>query len=193
MEQLELPSVVGITGTNGAGKDVLAQLLVDKSGYQHVSLSDVLRSELTKLGQPHTRQNLSALSKSIRTNEGDSAMVNRLFSQPETAQKICITSIRTPGEAQAIKQRGGCIIWVDADPQLRYQRVTGGQRARVTDTVSYDEFIRQEQAEMTPTEAGGGLNMAAVHKVADLEVTNDFANLVEFENHLQQIIKLGNK
>lgn len=184
MDKIKLPDLVGITGANGAGKDVLAQLLVELASYGHVSLSNVLRTELTKRGQEHSRANLSALSHEIRSLSGDGAMVEHLFAESELADKLCITSVRTPGEAAAIKARGGVIIWVDADIELRYQRIHSGKRGRVSDQVSYQEFLDQEQNEMTPSEAGGGLNMAAVRDMADYTIYNNFPSLEEFKDDL---------
>lgn len=180
---MKLPRAVGISGTNGAGKDVLAGLL-EKRGYTCVSLSDILRAELTKIGLEHTRENLSAQSKKIRDDEGDGAMVKRLFDEYPDDAKLCITSIRTPGEANAIQQADGMVIWVDADPKLRYERVVAGGRGRVTDTISYDEFLRQQEAEMTPTVEGNGLNMSGVRQIANVRVENNFQTITEYEADL---------
>ena len=45
---MKLPHIVGVAGTNGSGKDTLGELLQAKSGYKAISLSDILREELTK-------------------------------------------------------------------------------------------------------------------------------------------------
>ena len=38
---------IGVTGTLGSGKDTLAAYLVSK-GFEHISLSDLIREELKK-------------------------------------------------------------------------------------------------------------------------------------------------
>lgn len=53
-----MPEIIGISGTNGAGKDTLAALSHEKEGAEHVSLSDILRRELIACGitperEPH--------------------------------------------------------------------------------------------------------------------------------------------
>jgi dephospho-CoA kinase len=184
---MKLPRIVGVAGTNGSGKDTLGDLLSIECQYNVVSLSDLLREELTRQNKPHTRKNLSGLSAQIRQVEGDGAMTNRVIQTYDTSEKgLCITSIRTPGEAQAVKDSGGVMIWVDADPSIRYQRVVSGVRGRLTDTVSFEEFIRQEEAELTPTVAGGGLNMASVKKISDRYLENNFATLEEYKQFLRE-------
>lgn len=190
---MKLPQIVGIAGTNGSGKDTLGALLHDKKGYDNVSLSDILRAELDKLGKEHTRENLSGMSKQIRDAEGDSAMADRAltyWSETGTGAGLCITSIRTPGEAKAIQDAGGMIIWVDADDKRRYERVVSGARARVTDTISFDEFMEQHHREMTPTEKGGGLNAGAVREIADVFIENNYDTLEEYEAFLREYFEL---
>ncbi len=178
---MKLPRIVGIAGTNGSGKDTLGELLHERSGYKNCSLSDILRAELDTQGKEHSREKLSSLSQKIRAEEGDGAMAIRAIAswrQASDTPGIVITSIRTPGEAVAIQQAGGLVFWVDADPEVRYARITAARRGRSdTDEVSFEEFMEQQRREMTPTEKGGGLNMQAVRDIADDEIINDFASL----------------
>ena len=184
-----LPPIIGVSGTNGAGKDYLATLLHERVGYQSVSLSDILREELTAQGKPHTRENLSALSKQIRDVMGGGGMVRKVFAK-YGQDKLCITSIRTPGEAREIQQAGGIIVWVDADPQIRYARIMDGARGRVTDTLSFEEFQEQQRAEMTTSQQGGGLHMAAVRDIADISIDNNFSSLDEYAAHAIKLFGL---
>lgn len=60
---MRLPEIIGISGTNGAGKDTLAALRHEKEGAEHVSLSDILRRELIARGITPERENLMNLSR----------------------------------------------------------------------------------------------------------------------------------
>lgn len=186
---MQLPGIVGVAGTNGSGKDTLGELLQKKFGYHMVSLSDVLRTELTRQGKPHTRENLSGLSQQIRTAEGDGAMAARTLAE-HGGEKLSITSIRAPGEVAEIQKAGGVVVWIDADPRIRYERIAAAARGRVDDTVSFEEFLRQERAEMNPTEQGGGLNMQGVKDAADTTVMNEFATVEEYRAHLVKVFEL---
>ena len=82
------------------------------------------------------------------------------------------------------------MIWVDADDKRRYERVVSGVRARVTDTISFDEFMEQHHREMTPTEKGGGLNAGAVREIADVFIENNYDTLEEYEAFLREYFEL---
>lgn len=182
---MKLPRIVGIAGTNGSGKDTLGALLTDRHNYKTVSLSDILRTELTRQGKPHTRENLSGLSRQIRDAEGDGAMPRRVIEEHDDDTKLCITSIRMPGEAREIQQAGGVVVWIDADERIRYDRIQASARGRSeTDNLSFAKFQQQQAVEMTPTAQGNGLNMAAVRDRADVRLENDFASLEEYEAYL---------
>lgn len=187
---MKLPAIVGVSGTNGAGKDVLGDLLRDEKNYTVVSLSDILRQELTREGLEHTRENLSARSRQIRQSEGDGAMSRRTLEQHRDKDGLVITSIRTPGEAEEIQKAGGIVVWVDADQRVRYDRLAAARRGRVTDEISFEEFQDQEAGEMKPTIKGGGLNMAGVKARADQTIINEFESLTAYQDHLRQLFNL---
>ncbi len=189
---MRLPNIVGIAGTNGSGKDTLGVLLERERDYVNISLSDVLRAELDELGLPHTRENLSARSAQHRATGGDGAMMDLALDRFQVEDRgICITSVRTPGEAEALQSAGGTMVWVDADQRIRYDRVVNGARGRgATDEISFQEFQAQDAAEMTPSEQGNGLNAAAVRDRADVFVTNEFASLEAYEQYLREFFQL---
>lgn len=185
---MKLPNIIGITGTNGSGKDTLGELLHTRCGYDNVSVSDILRAELDKQGKEHTRENLSDMSRQFREVGGDGAMAERAIDAWRTktdSPGLVITSIRTPGEVVEIQQAGGKVFWIDANPKIRYERITAANRGRgATDNVSFEDFMEQQEREMTPTKLGGGLNMSAARDAADETIINDFATLEDYEAYL---------
>ena len=50
--------IIGLTGSYCSGKDTVADYLVNKKGFSHISLSDIIRQELQKAGIEPTRENL---------------------------------------------------------------------------------------------------------------------------------------
>lgn len=188
---MKLPRIIGVAGTNGSGKDTLGDILHEERGYVVVSLSDILRAELTRDGLEHTRENLSGRSRQIREEEGDGAMSRRAIEmQNNTSNGLVITSIRTPGEVDAIHAAGGIVVWIDADQRLRYDRIVAAGRGRVTDEIGFEEFLRQERDEMSPTPQGGGLNMNGVKSRADVTIINEFSSLAAYREHLQKVFEL---
>lgn len=181
--KMKLPKLVGVTGTNGAGKDTVAKFL-ENHNFKHISLSDILRDIADEKNLKHTRENLRQISQEIRQSEGDGAIM-KLALVDCTGRRLCITSIRTPGEAEELKRAGGVVVWVNADPEVRHQRIMSGVRGRdETDEVTFEEFLRQEKVEMTPTNEGGGLNIGAVKGMADIKIENNFDTIEEFMTYL---------
>lgn len=60
-----LPEIIGLAGTNGAGKDTLGDLRLSRHNARKVSLSDILRAEADKRGLPHERIHLSRISTEL--------------------------------------------------------------------------------------------------------------------------------
>lgn len=176
--------IIGISGTNGAGKDTLADWLADQ-GWLFVSGSDILREELKKRGLSIERENLRNLSAEWRREFGLGVLIDRAVSEYERlSQKndfkgLVISSIRNPGEADRVHELGGQIIWIDADPKIRYARIV--ERMRGTeDKKTFEQFLTEEQAEMRPSGDEATLDMASVKEKADLFIQNDTKTLAEF-------------
>jgi dephospho-CoA kinase len=97
--------------------------------------------------------------------------------------------LRHPGEADKVHELGGKVIWVDADPKVRYQRVTSNDRGRVEDKKTYEEFLADQAREMTPTGDEATLNVLGVKERADIFFENNYSNIEQFHNTI--VKKLG--
>lgn len=190
---MKLPEIVGVSGTNGAGKDVLCELLVERYGYHFHSVSDLLRDELRRQGKELNRENMGALSKQWRNETGDDGVMFTKAIEKFHAEKnekgykgAALVSVRHPGEVASIHASGGVTIWVDADRRVRYERIASGTRGRAEDMVSFEQFAADEDREMNPPAdaPAGTLNMAAVRDIADIHIDNNFASLEEYKEYL---------
>lgn len=193
--------IIGLSGTNGAGKDAVGIILAEKYNYLFISVTDVLRDELVRRGLPPERQHMRALSAEWRREHGLSVLVDRAIEQYRTVQDryqgVVLASLRNPHEGDAIHALGGTLIWVDADARLRYERIQknaasrGGIRA-VDDLKTFEQFLADEQAEMERPAGGDDatLNMAAVKARADMVLTNDTANLETLQERIKTALAL---
>ncbi len=197
---MKLPKIVGISGTNGAGKDELGKLLVELKGYGFHSVSELLREELTRQGKPITRENQGALSKQWRNESGDDGVMFTKAIEKYHAEQgglehggLALVSIRHPAEVDVIHANGGVAVWVDADQRLRYERIRSANRDRHEDDVTFEEFQADEDREMHPPADAphGALNMAAVKAKADVFVENDFATLEDYRKFLTAEFELN--
>jgi cytidylate kinase len=185
--------IIGIGGTNGAGKDSLGQFLAEEYGWLFVSGSDILRDELKKRGLAIERNNLRTLSTEWRRNYGHGVLIDKVFQLYEANQDkykgFAIASLRNPGEADEIHKLGGKVAWLDADPKLRYQRIYSRRRSS-EDKKTFEQFLAEEQAEMH--HHGGDdatLNMGGVKDRADIFITNDNNDIEDFKKAVRKALK----
>lgn len=186
----KLPEIIGLAGTNGAGKDTLGDLRVTRQNARKVSLSEILRTEADKRGISHERENLGAISTEWGKKLGAgalSAMTIRNFYETRTVTEtgLSIVSVRRPEEARAIQREGGLMLWIDADREVRYQRILNANRGRVDDIKTFEEFCAEEDREMYPdSDDPFVLNMAGVRDNSDIQLLNEFDSKEAFEAKL---------
>ena len=102
-----------------------------------------------------------------------------------------MASLRNPGEADRVHELGGQVIWVDADPSVRYAWIQANKatRGRIEeDEKTFEQFVAEEQAEMTPSGDSATLNMAGVKDKSDVKVSNDGTDIEAFKNQAEQAI-----
>lgn len=181
--------IVGITGTNGAGKDSVAEQFV-AAGFKRYSLSDEIRKELRIRGLPELRENTAMIGNGLRAKDlGE--LSKRVLAQIAPQEHAVVVSLRTPAEVAVFRDRGDFIlIGVDADPRLRYER--NQARGRDGDHVSYKYFLEHDTKERSGTK-DHEQQIDNLMKVADVLIENN-GTKEEFEQKvfaLVQKIKSG--
>jgi dephospho-CoA kinase len=192
--------LLGITGTLGAGKGSVVDYLQNKHDAMHFSVRSYLTEVIIERGMPVNRDSMRVVANGLRADNSPSFIVEQLYAQAKertatNGKCAIIESVRTPGEVDALKKVGGknfFLVAVDADPALRYSRVTG--RGSATDSVSFDKFISDEQAEMNNTDPNMQ-NLSVCMDRADFTIHNDdsFEKLeLEIEKMLWEMHKQQN-
>ena len=175
--------IIGIAGTNGSGKDSLGQILADDYGWQFISVTDILRDGLREKKLPIERENLRELSAQWRRESGLGVLVNKAVEiyqkNPGGHKGLVIASLRNPGEADRVHELGGKVVWVDADPKVRYKRIVSRLRGD-EDRKTYEQFLAEEQAEMEHSGDEATLNIGGVRTNADIFLENN-GTLKEFK------------
>ena len=124
--------IIGIAGTNGSGKDTVGRLLAERHNYLFISVTDLLRDELHRRGVPTDRLHMRTLSKEWREQYGLSVLVDRAVDTFEQQGKkyagVVMSSLRNPYEADRVHELGGTVVWVDAEPRVRYERLQAAKR-----------------------------------------------------------------
>jgi dephospho-CoA kinase len=159
--------LIGLTGTNGAGKGEVAAYLI-KKGYAYFSLSDIIREELEKKEQEITRDNLIKLGNELREKFGADILARRVMEKIKG--KAVIDSIRNPKEIECLrKQKDFILLGIDAPVKLRYGRVK--KRGRNESASTLREFIQKEREEMEGSEHGQQLLKCL--QMADFRIINN--------------------
>ena len=190
--------VIGVSGTNGSGKDTVMHLLADKHGYLFVSATDLLTAELELRGEPTDRTHKAALSAEWRREHGMGVIVQKAYEawqrHPEQYAGVVVGSLRHPGEADKIHEYGGTMIWVDADQRLRYDRIQRNAAARgraAEDGISFEQFQAEEAREMHPVGDAATLDMSAVKERCDIFLDNGADELKSFQHSVEATLGLA--
>jgi cytidylate kinase len=175
-------NLIGISGTNGSGKDTLGETLAKKYNFLFISVTDMLRDELRQRGLPLSRQYTRELSAEWRRENGLAVLIDRALAiynkQAGKYRGLAIASLRNPGEADRIHELGGKVIWLDAMPKIRFERIQTNRSSRGThraadDNLTFVQFIAAEETEMHHNGDEATLNMSEVRKKADVFIDND--------------------
>ena len=164
--------ILGITGTVGAGKGTVVEYLVRACGFKHFSSREFLFEEIRRRGiADESRIALRDTGNALRMEHGPGYIAETLLARAkEAGGDAIIESIRTLGEAEFLKQQGAFIVAVDADRQVRYDRVI--ERGSSTDNLSFETFCEQEDLEMAGT-AVWDMNVFGVMSIADWKLMNN--------------------
>jgi cytidylate kinase len=192
--------IIGLAGTNGSGKDTVGHILADKHGYLFISVTDLLRAEAVRRGLSVERENLRMISAEWRREVGLGVLVDKAVSEYERVKDkyagLVIGSMRNPGEADRIHGLGGTMVWIDADPRLRYDRIQANIATRgraEEDTKTFEQFKAEEAAEMNkPTDVdNANLNMSAVKARCDVSLENSARDLPSLQLSVAKVLGLS--
>ena len=170
--------IIGLTGTNGAGKGEAASFF-EAQGYSYFSLSDVIREELGKVNRKITRDNMIRMGNELRRKFSPDILARQVAKK--IRGKAVIDSIRNPKEVEFLRSQGNFILLsFDAPAEVRFERVK--MRGREESASSLQEFLAKEREEMgTDAKSQQLLSCMAM---ADHTIIND-GTLKDLRNKLE--------
>lgn len=197
------PFLIGVAGTNGAGKDTVGDAL-KRHGFYVVAAREVIGEYARKnfhvsAEEAKERSVLSRAGNEMRDLQGPAAIVHVAldhFQEENNARYsgLVVTSIRTLAEAEAIQSQSGIIVYVDAPAELRWQRAHVRGRDKEA-ALPFEDFVANEQVELKGLTEGDPktvMHIEAVGGMADLQLFNDKNGIEEFEtqayNELQRLM-----
>ncbi len=179
-------NVIGITGTLGAGKGTIVDLLKDEYSYAHYSVRDYLIEVIRDRGMEVNRDSMTMVANELRANNSPSFITDELYKKAVKNNTNCIIeSIRTPGEIDSLRAKGEFYLFaVDADSRVRFDRIQ--IRKSSTDNVDYKTFVANEEREMN-TDDPNKQNLAKCISMADF-VFNNNGDLKELNSKIREVI-----
>ncbi|MDA8597109.1 AAA family ATPase [Candidatus Pacebacteria bacterium] len=164
--------ILGITGTDGAGKGTVVDYLVNDKQFVHYSARAIWEEEIERRSMESNRANMRLVANDLRAEHGYDYSVTYYLDKiaAEKPARAVIESQRAIKEVETLKAAGGILLAVDAKQQLRYERITS--RGSATDHISFETFCEQEALEMDDPDPAG-MQKATVMEMADFTLTNN--------------------
>lgn len=181
--------IFGLAGTLNAGKDSLGNWLQEQHGFLHVSTSDMIRKMKRDAfgdGPESLLTRNDPFINNLRAERGPGFLIDAVYGEwlevKETYPGGCIASgVRAIGEEERIHELGGKLIFVDADPMIRYERAM--KRARDANEIgrTFEEFMATERSEIDVDHTDKNIsNLGAMKAMADIVIENNAGSLDEF-------------
>ncbi len=190
--------LIGLSGTNGSGKDTVGKILADEHNFFFVSMTDMLRDELARRGLPPAREHMRYLSAEWRRESGLGVLIDKAVDfykiQSKDYAGLVVASLRNPGENDRVHELGGKVVWVDADSKLRYDRLqaniaTRGELRAIDDKKTFEQFLAEEKMEMQHSGDAATLSMGDVKAKADIFLENNGNDLVAFKIEVNKTLR----
>ncbi len=194
--------IIGIGALPRAGKDTVADMLVD-AGYMAVSLGDIVREYTRERHKdkpdPISRANTTETSNWLRSQYGADFVLREALKRFETERAkgkqfkgVVLHSIRAPIEVDFILANGGEMLWIDADDEIRHQRsLTYMRDGELPTTLA--EFKEQEDAQWQPQPGISEevqMNVSYVKAHATVRVTNNTADREAFLAEVRRVLNV---
>ncbi len=178
--------ILGVSGPYAAGKSAVVAFLEARSFYG-LSLSDVLREELSARGLEETRERMIELGNELRAAEGPGALAVRLGRRFQPDRNHVIDSIRHPAEVEALRAASPHfqLLWVEAEEGTRLERLQA--RGRGGDPTSLGEMRALEGRELASDDPAAQ-QLLAVRELADEVIAND-GSLEDLHRSVQAVLK----
>jgi dephospho-CoA kinase len=176
--------LLGLVGETGSGKDTFCQYLkkVSKKPVFCFRFSDPLSEALRIFFDEIKKENQQWLGQVLRQRFGNDILAKAISKKIKNPKKgiVILNGIRYWEELKMIKNLKGKVIYITANPQLRWQRLRK-RREKKDDFSSFEKFLERERAK---TE----ILIPKIGKKADFMVKNN-SSLKDFYFEINEIIK----
>lgn len=181
--------IIGITGTLGAGKGTIVEHLKNRYGFRHYSARDFIVLEAKRRGLDLNRDNITRVADDLRKSNHPGFIIEELYNEAvKNGENAVIESVRAIGELKMMRKRAGDSFYlfaVNADIRKRFDRISS--RKSITDNVSFEKFVSDENKEMGSGDPARG-DIAGCIKLADFRFINN-GTIKDLENQVDKAME----
>lgn len=185
-----MKKVIGLTGTIGAGKKLVKEILLRSFNCYYVTLSEIIRGELEKKKGNFNRTSLQDMGNELRQKYGGHILAKLAVEYlPRDKELIIVDGIRNPAEAEWLRKNFGAdFVWigVDAPEKVRFERVQ--KRGSFRDPKTWEEFLVMDKRDKGEGEPEWGQQVAKCLEQVDYKIMND-CTIEELEKKVEEIMK----
>jgi|YelNatPaOPRAMG01_1025707.scaffolds.fasta_scaffold11743_4 dephospho-CoA kinase len=182
--------VIGLTGTIGAGKKTVKEIIQKKLTCYTVTLSDIIKAEIERRKGTLDRSTLQNMGNELRKRYGSHILAMLAVEyMPKEKNFIIIDGIRNPGEVEYLKKKYGKdfkLLAVDANEKIRFERLLS--RGEKKDPKTWEEFLEMDKRDKGFGEPPWGQQVSKCLEMADFTILNE-GSLEELERKVEEIIK----
>ena len=181
--------LIGISGNAGSGKATLAGFLSEAmKNASLVTIGDLVKSQVSELGFDENRKIENHLINYRRLSLGDDYWINHALSTiPEHSETAIIIGITTLEEVYTIGNLGGVVVWVEADDDVRYQRIMERDSKQLNSVIWDARF-----AYLWPLSAAWGNQFGKANELK-LSLIKDNAHLIVDNNESKKELEIDAK
>lgn len=185
--------IIGIVGKIAAGKTTIAKFFEEK-GFCRVSCSEPLIDllthnvseyswvpELPEKAEP-TREKLIEFGKYLKDKYGGDVLIRLAVDKKRNCENIVIDGVRSREEIEAIKKLGGRVIYVEAKPEIRFERLMRRKASKDRGIKTFEDFKEMDDAEERL------YHTSKLKELADYVIVNE-GTLEELREKVERIIE----
>jgi dephospho-CoA kinase len=176
--------IIGLVGETGSGKDTFCDYIKKtvKKPVFCFRFSDPLSEVLKIFFDEIKKEDQQWLVGHLRERFGENILGEAIKKKIKNIEEglIILNGVRMPQEVKMIKEMDGKIVYITADPKLRWERVSK-RREKKDDSVSYEKFLEIEKAKSE-------VLIPQIGEEADFKIENN-GSKGDFYKEVDKIIK----
>ena len=176
--------ILGLAGEIASGKGTIAKYICEKHGGSSHRFSTILRDIANRMYLEESRENLQKISTIFRENFFGDILSSVIAKDVENDEHeiIAIDGVRRLADIEYLKKLSEFkLVYIEADIEKRYERITARGENTDDTTKTFEEFKKDHEREAE-------LQIKDLKNHADFIINNN-GNLEELYKQVDEIIK----